>query len=467
MEPLDSSNAGHAVGTPHAGPPPLHRSADHGDANSQGHVAHPGHMPVHAKRGTGWWLLALVLMFGAGLCTAFFVVSHRKAATEADLDAGAKADADAPMTVDVVKVQHAPATHILSLPGETKAWYETTIYARVSGYLKKWDVDIGDSVKEGQELATIETPELDQQLLAAKAKVEAENAQIVLAKANAHFSEVTLGRFKDAPKGIVSDLERDEKDADYQTSEAKMTAAQSDLNSAQAEVDRIDAMLNFKKVTAPFSGVITDRRVDIGDLVTAGSTASTTPLFVLRQTDKLRVFVDVPESVAPEIHDGDVATATCNEYPSREFRGQVARTSRAISSESKMLKVEVDIPNQDLVLLPGMYVKVNFQIKDQNPGLIIPASAIAFRTGGPQVAIVDKDGKVALRDVEIARDMGESIELSKGVAADEQVALNISSQVATGDVVKFNEVTESGVAGAPASAPQSPAVTASVVKEVH
>ena len=451
MEPLDSSESRQAVAEAPASPgQPPRESAG---AAAHGQPEHAGHMPVHARRGTGWWLLVFVLIFAAGLCAAFVVVTHRKAASEADLQSAARADADAPMTVDVVKVQSAPAIRMLTLPGETRAWYETTIYARVSGYLKKWNVDIGDSVKEGQELATIETPELDQQVLAAQAKVEAEKAQVELARANVHFSDVTLGRFKDAPKGLVSDLERDEKDADFQTSQAKLTAAQSDLNSAQAEVERINAMLSFRKVAAPFSGIITQRRVDIGDLVTAGSTANTTPLFVLRQTDNIRVFVDVPEALAPEIHDGELAAATSNEYPGREFTGKVARTSRAINEESKTLKVEVDIPNKDFVLLPGMYVKVNFQIRNEQPGLVIPASAIAFRTGGPQVAVVAGDGKVTFRDVDIARDLGDSIELSKGVSADEQVALNISSQVATGDIVKFNEVHEAGVAAAPAPLP--------------
>ncbi len=197
------------------------------------------HVPIHAARHTGKWLLLLVVLLAAGLSIGFFVVSGRRAAQESKLQQQTDSEAAAPPAVDVVPVRYASATHALELPGECRAWYETTIYARVNGYVKKWSADIGDRVKEGQTLATIETPELDQQLAAAQAKVEADKAQINLAKATMHFSEVTLARFKDAPKGVVSDLERDEKAADYQTSDAKLTAAQSDLSSAQAEVDQV------------------------------------------------------------------------------------------------------------------------------------------------------------------------------------------------------------------------------------
>ncbi|HEY4328249.1 MAG TPA: efflux RND transporter periplasmic adaptor subunit, partial [Phycisphaerae bacterium] len=317
---------------------------------------------------------------------------------------------------------------------------QTTIYARVSGYVKKWFVDIGDHVKQGDVLATIETPELDQQLASEQAKVETCKAQIELAKANVHFSEATLARFKDAPKGIVSDLERDQKEADFQTSQARLTAAQSDLNSAQSEVDRLRAMIAFQKVTAPFDGIITQRHVDIGDLVTSGSTANTTSLFTLADSSQIRVFVNVPESAAPDIRDGAKAIATADEYPGREFLGRVARTSRAINDASKTLRVEADIPNPDATLLPGMFVRVNFEVQGRQPLLVIPASAINFRSGGPQVATVDENGRVKFHDVIIARDLGDAIEIKDGLKVNDRVVLNVSYQVANGDLVSPTEV---------------------------
>ena len=373
-----------------------------------------GRVPVRATPGTGRLLTIVAVTFMAALGVAFLAVNRLRNQRDNALQSTSKSEAEALHVVDVVKVVDAPALREVILPGETRAWYQSTIYARVSGYLKKWDVDIGDKVKEGQVLATIETPELDQQLAEAKAKVETEKAQTKLAEANVHFSQVTLARFKDAPKGIVSDLERDEKEADYQSCMARLAAAQSELTSAESEVDRINTMLSFKNVTAPFDGVITQRRVDIGDLVTAGSTASTTPLFVIRQMDQLRVFVDVPESIFPDIRDGDHATAVSDEYLDREFDGRVSRNARAIDDLSKTLRVEVDIPNKETLLLPGAFVKVNFKVTDAGHKLLIPASAIAFRAEGPQIAVVDKDGKVTFRDVTIARELGDSVELTGG-----------------------------------------------------
>jgi RND family efflux transporter MFP subunit len=350
-----------------------------------------------------------------------------------------------------------PASRTIPWPGECRAWYETTIYARVSGYVKPGFVDIGDHVKAGQVLATIETPEMEQQLATAQAKVNADDAQVKLAQANVHFAEVTLARYKDAPKGVVSDLERDEKEADYQISMARLTSADSNLSSSQSEVDRYKAMIAFQKVTATFDGIITQRRVDIGDLVTAGSTTNTTPLFMLAQSDKIRVFVEMPQSIAPEIHDGDKAIATAEQFPDRQFIGVVGRTSSAISDTSKTLRVEVDVPNADMSLLPGMFVRVNFDIKEQTPSLVIPASAINFRTGGPQVATVSSDGRVTFHNVKIARDLGDTIEIKSGLKVDDRVILNTSYQIANGDVVKANEMES------PSAAPAVPKAQAAVV----
>jgi len=334
-------------------------------------------------------------------------------------------------------VQYGPPTHIISLPGETRAWYESTIYARVSGYLAKWNVDIGDQVKAGQVLATIDTPELDHQLVAAQAKEAASEAQLNLAKATMHFSEVTFGRYKDAPKGVVSDLERDERDADYETSVARVAAAESDLNSAKAEVENLQDMIAFQKVRAPYDGTITERRVDIGDLVTAGSTASTTSLFRMAQSDQLRVFVDVPQDTAPDIHDGDEATAVWN---GKTFVGKVARNARAINLTAKTLRMEVDIPNANMALLPGAYLNVNFKTKDEKPSLQVPASAMNFRSGGPAVAVVSDDGRISFHSVTIARDMGNVVEIASGISVGDHVALNISNQIMDGDYVTATEV---------------------------
>jgi RND family efflux transporter MFP subunit len=418
------------------------------------------HVPVHASPGTGKRILVGVLVLAVGLAATWFIVSHRKAEAESSLQRDTQEAVDAPPPVNVVSVEYGPSSHTLSLPGEAKAWYESTIYARVSGYVEKWNVDIGDQVKAGQVLATIETPELDQQLAAAKAKVEASDAQINLAKANMHFSEVTLDRYKDAPKGVVSELERDERSSDAQTSSARVMAAISDLQSSKADVDRLEAMIAFQKVTAPFDGTITDRRVDVGDLVTAGSTASTTSLYRIAQMTKLRIYVDVPQSAALAIRDGDEATATWNGH---DVEGKVARNAKTIDVISKTLRVEVDIPNENSTLLPGMYLDVEFKLHDAKPSLQVPASAMYFRTGGPEVAVVSADGHVMFHEVTIVRDMGNIVEVSGGISVGDRVALNISNQVVDGDVVSATEAHSDGAS--PDSRPEATATRSAVAAQ--
>ncbi len=404
------------------------------DARSEDHQRH---VPMHAQPGTGKRMLVAVAVLAIVLTATYLFVSHRKAAAENSLNTSAKETAEEPLPVNVVHVQYGSAIHTIALPGETHAWYESTIYARVSGYLKQWNVDIGDEVKAGQVLAIIETPELDQQLTAAKAKFAAAEAQVKLAQANEQFSDTTLARYKDAPKGVVSDLERDERGAENQTNIAREAAAESDLNSAQAEIDRLQDLIAFQKVTAPFDGTITERRVDIGDLVTAGSTVNTTSLFRIAQSTRLRIFTDVPQSIALAIRNGDDATALWN---GRSVVGKVARNSQAINPASKTLRVEVDVSNKDLALLPGMYVDVQFQTQGAGRVLQVPASALIFRSGGPCVAVVSPDDHVEFHPVTIARDLGNFVEIGSGLSPQDLVALNISNQISNGDVVKPNLV---------------------------
>jgi RND family efflux transporter MFP subunit len=423
-------------------------------AAADGMTAHgdhaESHVPVHAVRGTGKGILVGVLLLGAVLGLTFFTVTRHRTTLENSLKQQTENALDTPSAVNVVPVRYGSRSRSISLPGETQGWYEATVYARVNGYVQQWNVDIGDSVKAGQVLAVIETPELDQQLAAAKAKAVAAQAQINLAKASMHFSQVTLDRYKDAPKGVVSDLERDERASDYQTSIARVAAAEADLNSANAEVERLDALINFQKVVAPFDGVITERRVDIGDLISAGSSSSTTALFRMAQYKKIRVFVNVPQSIAMEIHDGDDAAAVWNGEP---FKGKVARNARALNPAARTLRMEVDVPNADLTLLPGMYLDVSFDVQDAKPALQIPASALNFRSGGPSVAVVSEDGRVSFRSVQIARDMGNIVEIAGGLSPDDRVVLNISNQIVDGDRVTATEIDNAPGGSTPATQP--------------
>jgi RND family efflux transporter MFP subunit len=344
-----------------------------------------------------------------------------------------------PSPVDVVIARPATMGQDLVLPGETAAWYETTIYARVNGYVAKWLVDIGDHVKKGQPLAAIETPELDAELQAARAQLKASEAQVEARKAEAEFSKTTNERWRDSPKGVVSDQEREAKKADYESSGARLYAANAQVNLDKSKVDQYAALAEFKLVKAPFDGTITERKIDIGNLVTAGSASTTTPLYRMAQTNPLRIFVDVPQSAAGELMNAGVpAEIRATGAVGGIFAGKIARSAESINAQARTMRVEVDMPNADHVLVPGMYVNVAFKLPPR--GLVeVPAAALIFRASGTQVAQVDAAGKVHFANVAIARDNGTLVELASGVQPGDRLVLNISSQISPGQTVSVNQ----------------------------
>jgi RND family efflux transporter MFP subunit len=345
----------------------------------------------------------------------------------------------APPPVDVVIARPATVGQDLVLPGETAAWYETTIYARVNGYVAKWLVDIGDHVAKGQTLAAIETPELDAELGAARAQLEASEAQVEARKAEAEFSKTTNERWRDSPKGVVSDQERESKKADYESSQARLYAAKAQVNLDKSKVDQYNALAEFKQVRAPFDGTITERKIDIGNLVTAGSGSTTTPLYRMAQTDPLRIFVDVPQSASGELMKAGVpAEIRATGAVGGVFSGKIARSAQSINAQARTMRVEVDMPNADHALVPGMYVNIAFRLPPR--GLVeVPAAALIFRAGGTQVAQVDASGKIRFENVMIARDNGSLVELASGVQPGDKLVLNISSQIASGQTVAIKE----------------------------
>jgi RND family efflux transporter MFP subunit len=344
-----------------------------------------------------------------------------------------------PPAVDVVVARPALAGQDLVLPGETAAWYETTIYARVNGYVAKWLVDIGDHVKKGQVLAIIETPELDAESQAARAQLKASEAQVAARKAEAEFSRTTNERWRDSPKGVVAEQERESKRADYESSEARLYAANAQVNLDKSKVDQYNALTEFKQVKAPFDGTVTERKIDIGNLVTAGSGSTTTPLYRMAQTDPLRIFVDVPQNAAGELKNAGVpAEIRATGALGGVFSGKIARSAESINAQARTMRVEADMPNADHVLVPGMYVNVAFRLPPR--GLVeVPAAALIFRAGGTQVAQVDAGGKIQFKNVAIARDNGSLVELASGVQPGDRLVLNISSQIASGQTVTVNQ----------------------------
>lgn len=373
------------------------------------------------------------------LVVAFAVVRGVRFFDSYGLAKAADVATSAPALVDVVEARPVQAAQDLTLPGQTAAWYTSTIYGRVNGYVAKWLADIGDHVHKGQVLATIDTPELDAELLAARAQLQASEAQVLARASDAELARTTHERWRDSPPGVVSDQEREQKHADFDSGVARLKAAEAQVALDKARVDQYTALSEFKKVVAPFAGVITERHIDIGNLVTAGSTSATTPLYQMTQNDPIRVFVDVPQNIAAELMRPSQQVEIRTDTPdSVRVTATVARAAGAINAQARTMRLEVDVPNDKQRLLPGMYVKVAFHLSPK--GLVqVPAAALIFRSDGPQVARVDGSGKVEFRKVVIARDDGSMIELAAGVSPGERLALNISSQVKEGDVVKVNQ----------------------------
>jgi len=405
-------------------------------------------VPTHYAPRTGLKLALGAGVVGVALIIGFALVFHSHAAQDRNLIQAANQAASALPVVDVIAIRHAPTTQPLVINGETRGWYESTIYARVNGYIKQWYKDIGDKVTAGEVLASIETPELDAQLEAAKAKFNAAQAQVKVQEADYAFAKSTFERWSTAGVGAVSVFETEQKKAESDSSLAKLNASIAQAKLCQADVNGLEALTNFKQVVAPYDGVITARRIDIGDLVTAGSTASTTPLYGIAQSQKIRIFVDIPQVVSAQMKPGLSAVATAKEFSEQQFTGTIARTSESLDPVARTLHVEVDVENPHLELVPGMYVEVSFELT--NPCLMqIPAAALLFRATGQQVAVVDDSGIVHFREVHIAVDQGDFVDIEScqdkragrpTVNEGEKVALNLSSQIHDGDTVQVNDL---------------------------
>ncbi|MFZ3048593.1 MAG: efflux RND transporter periplasmic adaptor subunit [Desulfatirhabdiaceae bacterium] len=309
------------------------------------------------------------------------------------------------------------------LPAEIKPWVEAQIYARISGYLDKRYVDIGDSVMAGQLLAKIDTPEQLQEL-------ERSRAQLEQAEAALGISKITAARWAELlTTASVSEQDAAEKQADFKLKTAI-------ANSARAEIRRLENIQAFSRVTAPFSGTITVRNIDSGDLIVASGGRE---LFHLAQTKKLRVLVQVPQEMARSVAIGQSAEMILPGLPGRKFTAKVIRTAGAITVDSRTLPVEMETDNPKGEILSGSYAKVRFIDVKMKASLTLPANTVLFRPVGPQVGVVDSDGKVSLRSVSIGRDFGQSIEIITGVGPQDRVIVNPSDSLISGMTVAVSE----------------------------
>lgn len=387
------------------------------------------------------WLIALVLVV---LIAAAFLkgyIPHQR--NEATLAAEAGTASKELPTVTVVGVERSGATGTLVLPGNIEAVTEAPVLARASGYIKRRYVDIGDRVKSGQLLAEIEAPELIQQVDQAKAALDQTRAALEQSKANleqgkaqAQLAKVTADRWKMLQsKGVVSRQENDTYQSQSVAAQANVSAlekavasAQSNIAAAQANLSRLAELQGYTSVRAPFAGVITVRNVDVGALVSEANTL----LFRIAQTDRLRTYVNVPQSDADSVHVGQVAHLSIVDLAGHQFAGTVTRTAHSLDPATRTLLTEVQVINSGGLLLPGMYAQVDLTTPRRNPPLLIPGDTLVVRSNGPQVAVVGGDHVVHFERLQLGRDFGDKIEVLSGLDAGQQVVVNPGDTVQEG-----------------------------------
>ena len=347
-------------------------------------------------------------------------------------------EAQAIPTVALVALNPTPGVASLNLPGRLEANLRAPIYARVSGYVKDWKVDIGDPVKAGETLADIEAPDLDQQLLQAR-------ADLASAEASAKLSEVMLWRGRTLlSSAAASQQEVDQRAADLENKQAAVKAD-------QANVQRLEVLAGYKTVAAPFDGIVTERNTDVGALISAGSSAGPA-MFVISDVHKLRVSISVPEAYAPEIRIGDKATVTAPAYPRRAFPAVVEASARAVNVASGATHMQLTVDNTDGALMPGGSANVHVDLIGGAGSFRLPVSALIFDQGGLRVATVGAGDRVALKTVTIARDLGSEIEIGAGLQADDRVIAAPPDGIAEGDQVRIADPGQKPVAAVAGSA---------------
>jgi RND family efflux transporter MFP subunit len=347
------------------------------------------------------------------------------------------------LAIPTVAVFHATVESTdedLVLPGAMQAYVESPIYARTNGYLKKWYHDIGSRVRQGELLADIDTPEVDQQLSQARADLNT-------SQANANLSKITAARYQELIK--TDGVSKQEVDNAVGDLEAKVA----NVKSAEANVRRLEELESFKHIYAPFSGVITRRNVDIGTLINAGNGGASQQLFSLAQTDPMRVYVSVPEAYAASIRARLGAYLELTQYPGQKFQGTVVRTAESIDPGTRTLLTEVDVPNHNGALLPGGYSQAHLQVKVSGARLAVPVNALLFRSEGLRAVVVDANHKTHLKPLSVGRDYGTSLEVLQGLDAADWIVLNPPDSLEEGQEVRVKEVAMTRPPGQPAPQP--------------
>lgn len=378
---------------------------------------------------SGSLMVVVVVVLLIAVALAVFGIVRRKHTTQ-NLTKYTKENAAPPVSLETPKLQQ-NASEIV-LPGNMQAFTLAPIYARTTGYVKAWNHDIGSRVKKGELLAVIETPELDQQLASAK-------ADLATAVSNANLAKTTAERYKD----LVSSSAVSQQDTDNAVSQ--LQARNAEVASAAANVRRLEELVSFERIVAPFDGVITARNVDIGQLISAdgstntagaGTVRSNREIFDISAIDTLRVFVNVPQMYAPDAKRGVTATLTLPQYPGRSFKGKLVRTSDSVDLATRTLLAEVDVENRSGELLPGSYTQVHLNVSRAAPALIVPVSALILEPDGLHIATVDDNHRAHILQVTPGRDFGATVEILSGLAEGQPVIANPPDSLTDGEEVR-------------------------------
>jgi len=374
-----------------------------------------------------WWIALLAFAIVAGIVISGIVPRKR---AEADLVKETE-EMVVPTVATVRPRASAPVDEVV-LPANVQAYIDAPIYARTNGYLRNWYVDIGAHVKQGQLLADIETPEVDQQLRQARADLQT-------AEANLHLAEITANRYE----GLLKTDSVSKQDAD--NAEGNFAAQKATVHAAEANVKRLEELQSFEKIYAPFTGVITARNTDIGALIDSGSSGGVrTELFHIAQPDKLRVYVNVPEAYSQATKPGLTADLVLAEFPGRRFPGTLVRTANAIDQTTRTLLVEIRVNNPTGTLLSGAYAEVHLKLPTATNSFILPVNTLLFRSEGLRVATVS-DGKHAeLKPITLGRDFGSEVEVISGLTGNELVIVNPPDSIVSGEEVRVVQPSQTG-----------------------
>jgi len=383
--------------------------------------------PGKPKRKLAVWVIcAVVVLLIVGIVSGI----HSRVAADAAL-ASVAVQSSTP-SVRVTHPQAGQQIQKIDLPGNVQAFNDTPIYARTSGYLQRWYVDIGSHVHQGQLMAEIETPELDQQLQQAQADLKT-------AEANLDMAAITSKRWQNLlAKNAVSKQETDQAMSD-------LSARQSAVSASEANVRRLQQLQGFEKVVAPFDGIVTARNTDIGALVEAGANSGPKELFHLAAINRLRVYIAVPEAYANAVTNGGTVTLTETDRPDETFKGTLIRNSNSIDPESRTLTAEADVDNASGHLLPGAYVFVHLQLPGNPHSVTVPSNALLFRSEGLRVAVV-RDNRIVLAPISIGHDYGNTVEVTSGLTPEDAVVLDPPDSLAAGTTVKITDTGKQGPA---------------------